>query len=81
MDINQKYLELQFAIIRNGGVECETMPEFFFPEGPDHVKRYDETAAILICNLCPVKQLCADYAIAAKEPYGIFGGTKPEDRI
>jgi hypothetical protein len=42
--------------------------------------RADEVNAKLICDFCPVKDLCAAYAIIANEPYGIFGGTTPAER-
>lgn len=35
--------------------------------------------AIRICNSCPVKQECLDYALDFPEPFGIWGGlTRPE---
>jgi hypothetical protein len=42
--------------------------------------RADEVNAKLICDFCPVKALCAEYAILAKEPYGIWGATTPAER-
>ncbi len=33
-----------------------------------------------MCEGCPVLEMCRDYAIAAKEPLGIWGGTRPIDR-
>jgi len=79
-DINQRYLTLQYAIIENDGVECIDFPEIFYPEGPEHVRRYDERTAKSICNACPVRELCLDYALVAKEDFGIFGGLTPQER-
>jgi hypothetical protein len=42
--------------------------------------RQDEIDAKLICDFCPVKVLCAEYAILANEPYGIWGATTAADR-
>jgi hypothetical protein len=42
--------------------------------------RQDEIDAKLICDFCPVKTLCAEYAILAHEPYGIWGATTPAER-
>lgn len=42
--------------------------------------RQDEVDAKLICDFCPVKALCAEYAILANEPYGIWGATTPAER-
>jgi WhiB family redox-sensing transcriptional regulator len=33
-----------------------------------------------ICNVCPVQEPCAEYALAISEPYGIWGGTSEQDR-
>jgi WhiB family redox-sensing transcriptional regulator len=69
-----------YAIIENDGVECIDFPEIFYPEGPEHVRRYDERTAKSICNACPVRELCLDYALVAKEDFGIFGGLTPQER-
>lgn len=79
-DINQRYLTLMYAIIDNDGVECRDFPDIFYPEGPDHVRKYDERTAKSICAACPVRELCLDYALVAKEEWGIFGGLTPQER-
>jgi WhiB family redox-sensing transcriptional regulator len=33
-----------------------------------------------ICEDCPVKQRCLDYALANKIEYGVFGGTSERER-
>lgn len=42
--------------------------------------RQDEVDAKLVCDFCPVKALCAEYATLAHEPYGIWGGLSMADR-
>ena len=42
--------------------------------------RQDEIDAKLICDFCPVKNLCAEYAILAQEAHGIWGATTPAER-
>jgi len=42
--------------------------------------RQDEIDAKVICDFCPVKAFCAEYATLAHEPYGIWGGTSAADR-
>jgi hypothetical protein len=79
-DINRRYLDLQYAIIENNGVQCQKMPDLFFPEGPEMTIRYDIEAARLICIDCPVFELCRDYARSAKEPFGIWAAETPEER-
>jgi WhiB family redox-sensing transcriptional regulator len=39
-----------------------------------------DRAAKAICAGCPVKAECADYAIRAREPYGVWGGLTEEER-
>ena len=82
-DANKKYIALQTAIIKEGGVVCEKIPHAFYPEdyGFDPKAVHElESKAIKICKVCPVRKLCLDYAITAREPYGIWGGTKASDR-
>ena len=47
----------------------------FFPEEGEHP---DE--AVAICRRCPVRQPCLDYALAAEERFGVWGGTTPRER-
>ncbi|MDQ6650092.1 MAG: WhiB family transcriptional regulator [Actinomycetota bacterium] len=54
---------------------------FFHPEGergPSRVNR--ERAAKAICATCPVIAQCAAHALAAHEPYGVWGGMSESDR-
>jgi WhiB family redox-sensing transcriptional regulator len=54
---------------------------FYSPEGergPRKERR--EAAAKQICGVCKVKELCAAYAIATREPYGTWGGLSENDR-
>jgi len=39
-----------------------------------------ELSAVRICLGCPVKALCAEYAVVAEEMYGCWGGTTPASR-
>lgn len=55
----------------------------FFP--PSQVERKDEreareSRAKEICSLCPVRRPCLDYAIAIREPHGIWGGLNELER-
>ena len=54
---------------------------FFHPQnerGSARVKR--DRAAKRICSTCMVRLECADYAVRAREPYGVWGGLSEEDR-
>ena len=82
-DSQKKYIALQRAIHTAGGVVCERVPHAFYPEdyGFDSARVHElESKAIKLCKACPVRKLCLDYAITAREPYGIWGGTKPSER-
>ena len=57
--------------------------EVFFP--PSHFERKDEKSeregmAKAICATCPVRQVCLDYALAIREPHGIWGGLNELER-
>ena len=64
--------------------ECKGMdPTLFF--GPEHAetvkeKRDREDAAKAVCNRCPVRQECLEYALEAREAYGIWGGMTELER-
>ena len=92
--IQESYLRLSNAIADlEGGPQCAD-PEYadkFFVEPifeQDRLSmaaiqrklRQDEIDAKLICDFCPVKNLCAEYAILAQEPFGIWGSTTPAER-
>lgn len=55
---------------------------FFGPEYAETVKekRDREEAAKAVCNTCPVQKDCLEYALDAKEPYGIWGGMTETER-
>jgi WhiB family redox-sensing transcriptional regulator len=55
----------------------------FFP--PPHFERKElrlarERRAKAICRTCPVSAACLDYALAAREPHGVWGGLNEVER-
>lgn len=55
---------------------CKTLPiEMFFPPAEQEA----ETAKA-ICSACTVREPCLDAAIAAGEPFGIWGGFNTQER-
>lgn len=50
-------------------------PDVFFP-----TTREQEEHAISICKTCPVRMDCLDYAIEAREKFGIWGGLTEKQR-
>jgi WhiB family redox-sensing transcriptional regulator len=54
---------------------------FYHPEnerGPSRVRR--EQRAKQVCAQCPVVESCLRWALAAREPYGVWGGLSVEER-
>lgn len=56
---------------------CKGLTSIFFPER-DHLVA--QSRAKQICNGCPVRQTCLDYALSTREPNGIWGGKTEEER-
>ena len=54
---------------------------FFHPEGERGPRRSNrEAAAKAVCATCPVLLRCREAALAAREPYGVWGGLSENDR-
>ncbi len=54
---------------------------FFHPQNErGSARKRRERAAKVICMQCPVRMECADYAVRARESYGVWGGLSEEDR-
>lgn len=79
MKTEQLYLKLAAAIREaDTNPPCqETDPDAFYAEQGDwgNIRR-----AKALCEQCPVRAECAAYAIAAIEPYGVWGGTTARER-
>jgi WhiB family transcriptional regulator, redox-sensing transcriptional regulator len=52
-------------------------PELWFPANGD---RATAERAKAICRICPVRSACLEWALAANERTGIWGGTTPNER-
>lgn len=67
------------AVKRNGGVECSQYPGLFILDD-----EYGEMASSdykflrQVCGRCPVKDLCADYAIELNPTHGMWAGMSPK---
>ena len=54
---------------------------FFHPQNERGLARIRrDRAAKAVCARCDVRVQCADYAIRAREPYGVWGGMTEEER-
>lgn len=47
---------------------------------PPGDRRMREEKAKSICEVCEVRRECLDYALATREPYGIWGGLNEVER-
>lgn len=80
---NQAWMDLIDACTEvPGGVPCEQAPDLFFPVKATYKDRdvltSDASHTMLAkqaCKGCPVRDMCADYAITYREEFGIWGGT------
>jgi WhiB family redox-sensing transcriptional regulator len=74
------FVELSDAIEEVGIVPCHSAPDIYFvdEEVPGFLvlTKYAKS----LCEECPVRNLCADYAITNVENFGVWGGTSPADR-
>lgn len=62
---------------------CRTVDPtiFFHPQNErGSARRQRALSAKSVCASCPVRRQCADYAIRAREPYGVWGGLTEEER-
>ncbi len=55
-------------------------PELFFPVGNAGMAVDDISAAKGICRGCAVLRECRDYALASRQPFGVWGGLDEEQR-
>lgn len=55
-------------------------PELFFPISSAGLSRADVARAKEVCARCQVRPQCLDYALAACELHGVWGGTSAEER-
>ncbi|MFI5715874.1 WhiB family transcriptional regulator [Nocardia sp. NPDC051750] len=54
---------------------------FFHPEGERGRARAARVRrAKQICDSCPVLEHCRNYALAVREPYGVWGGMSEDER-
>lgn len=80
LGIERKYLELHQAIREVGSVECEEIPDVFFAqEASREAQKLVEEIAKGICESCPIKVRCRDYALSTRVS-GIWGGTTEAER-
>jgi WhiB family redox-sensing transcriptional regulator len=50
-------------------------PEAWYPEKGSPTK-----GAVRVCNRCPVRTECLEFALETQEPHGIWGGKTEQER-
>ena len=55
-------------------------PELFFPEGTAGPARRESDQAKQVCQACPVRTPCLDFALRYGHAFGIWGGTTEGER-
>lgn len=72
----------QGIIAEDGNLPCVNYPDAYFPEstGSGIYQTYLVKQAVQGCIECPLMKICADYAIAANEEFGIWGGLTRSQR-
>jgi WhiB family redox-sensing transcriptional regulator len=67
---------------RRGACRGRDSAQFFHPDGERGSSRLRrEIAAKAVCRPCPVRAECARHALAAREPYGVWGGFTEAERL
>lgn len=81
MKPTEAYLQLQIAIESAPEIPpCQVSdPEAWFPVY-EQGENSDYRQAKKLCAICPVKNECLRYALAADEPFGVWGGLTPKER-
>ena len=57
-----------------------TDPDLFFPVGTTSDAAEVNKAAIALCQRCPVREQCLEFAMVTNQRAGVWGATSEEDR-
>lgn len=72
---------IEYATNWRAASACLTAdPDLFFPIAAGYALNKQVSRALLICDGCPVRRQCLDFAMQTGEKDGIWGGTTPEER-
>ena len=74
-ELSKDYREFCNELEKVGEVPCQNYPDLFFPETGGN-----GSAAKALCQSCPVKLQCLDYALKAGEDHGVWGGLNAHER-
>ena len=66
---------------RLGACRGRDSAQFFHPDGERNPSRARRTAkAKEVCHRCPVMDLCREFALQTREPFGVWGGLAEAER-
>jgi WhiB family redox-sensing transcriptional regulator len=65
---------------RNQAICRDTDPDLFFPIGTTGQALVQIDRAKEVCDVCPVKNDCLEYALETNQDSGIWGGLDEEQR-
>jgi WhiB family transcriptional regulator, redox-sensing transcriptional regulator len=65
---------------RNNAICRDTDPDLFFPVGTTGHALVQIDRAREVCDQCPVKTECLEFALETNQDSGIWGGTSEEER-
>lgn len=78
--ISQKLFSFLEKQEEAGELPCQNFPDLFFPDQKGIGQAQDIECAKELCKACPLLEECRNYAIEAKEQYGIWGGLTADER-
>lgn len=55
-------------------------PELFFPVGNSGPALLQISAAKAVCERCPVREQCLEFALASGQDAGVWGGLSEDER-
>lgn len=58
----------------------DTDPDLFFPVGSTGLAAQQIVAAKAVCDVCPAKEPCLQFAIENNQDSGVWGGTSEDER-
>lgn len=80
-NVRQKYYRLVKAVHeKTDEIPCTKEDPDLYTESWADSSNLSAHKAAKLCDGCPVKDLCLDYAISNNETHGVWGGQTPRDR-
>jgi WhiB family transcriptional regulator, redox-sensing transcriptional regulator len=72
--------EVSLANWRDVAACRDTDPDLFFPVGTTGPAVDQISAAKIVCEACPAKQPCLEFALISNQDSGVWGGTSEDER-